>query len=122
MCARLLHVDRQGLRIPVHDDGPRAGPPVLCLHGFPQDGTAFDAVRQRLTAAGSRVLVPHQRGYAAAARPRGLSAYALPELVRDALAVLDAAEVRAAHVVGHDWGGALAWALAARHRDRVSGL
>jgi len=122
MAARRLHVERQGLRFPVLDDGPRAGRPVLCLHGFPQDGTAFDAVRQRLSAAGSRVLVPHQRGYAWEARPRGRSAYALPELVSDAVAVLDAAEVNAAHVVGHDWGGALAWALAARHPERVSGL
>jgi pimeloyl-ACP methyl ester carboxylesterase len=122
MSARWLHVERQGLRLPVLDDGPLAGPAVLCLHGFPQDGTAFDEVRQRLSAAGSRVLVPHQRGYAPSARPPGRAAYALPELVHDALAVLDAAEVRAAHVVGHDWGGALAWALAARHRERVSGL
>jgi pimeloyl-ACP methyl ester carboxylesterase len=95
---------------------------VLCLHGFPQDGTAFDLVRRHLSAVGLRVLVPHQRGYAPEARPRGRAAYALPGLVHDALAVLDAAGVRAAHVVGHDWGGALAWALAARHAGRVSGL
>lgn len=122
MPGQLIEVERSGVRLPVVDDGPRGAEAVLCLHGFPQDGTAFDAVRRRLTASAVRVLVPDQRGYAAGARPTGRAAYVLPELVRDAVAVLDAGGVRRAHVVGHDWGGAVSWALAAWHPDRVSGL
>ena len=122
MAARQLDVPRGDLRLPVVDDGPRSGPAVLCLHGFPQDATAFDEVRRLLVAHGMRVLVPHQRGYSAGARPRGRSPYAMSELVGDALAVLDSAGVAVAHVAGHDWGGAVAWALAANHPDRVSGL
>lgn len=122
MPTQLLDVARGDLRLPVIDDGPVAGRPVLCLHGFPQDATAFDGVRRRLSAEGLRVLVPHQRGYAARSRPPGRSPYAMSELVGDTVAVLDAAGVESAHVVGHDWGGAVAWALAANHPDRVTGL
>jgi len=68
------------------------------------------------------VLAPDQRVYSPRARPRGRRPYALPELVADAVALLDAAGVARAHVVGHDWGGVVAWALAARHPDRVASL
>ena len=100
-----------------------AGPGVVvCLHGFPQDARSFAAVTPRLTRAGLRVLAPDQRGYSPGARPTGRRAYALTELVDDVLALLDAAGARSAHVVGHDWGGAVAWALAAWHPARVSSL
>ena len=113
---------RDGLRFDVIDRGPRDGPAVVCLHGFPQDATAYDGVAPLLVERGMRVLAPDQRGYSAGARPTGRSAYALPELVADVLALLDAAGIDAAHVVGHDWGGAVAWALAGRHPDRVLSL
>jgi pimeloyl-ACP methyl ester carboxylesterase len=116
---RLTQYARAGLRFDVRDSGPLRGEPVVCLHGFPQDGTAFDAVTDLLTAAGRRVLAPDQRGYSPGARPRGRSAYAVHELAADVLALLDAAGLAAAHVVGHDWGGAVAWLLAGRHPDRV---
>jgi pimeloyl-ACP methyl ester carboxylesterase len=110
---------RDGLRFDVTDRGPRDGPAVVCLHGFPQDSTSYDGVAPILVERGLRVLAPDQRGYSPGARPDGRSAYALPELVADVLALLDTAGIDAAHVVGHDWGGAVAWALAGRHPDRV---
>ena len=114
---------RDGLRFDVRDDGPRDDAPVaVLLHGFPQDGSAYDAVVPLLTEAGVRTLAPDQRGYSPGARPAGLRAYAVPELVDDVVALLDEAGVDAAHVVGHDWGGAVAWALAARRPDRVASL
>ncbi len=111
-----------GSRFDVTDRGPRDGPAVVCLHGFPQDSTAYDGVAPLLVERGMRVLAPDQRGYSPGARPTGRSAYALPELVADVLALLDTAGIEAAHVVGHDWGGAVAWALAGRHADRVLSL
>jgi pimeloyl-ACP methyl ester carboxylesterase len=113
---------RDGLRFDVTDRGPRDGPAVVCLHGFPQDSTLYDGVEPVLAERGMRVLAPDQRGYSPGARPTGRYAYAMPELVADVLALLDADGIDAAHVVGHDWGGAVAWALAGRHPDRVRSM
>jgi pimeloyl-ACP methyl ester carboxylesterase len=114
--------EHAGWRFDVRDSGPTQGEAVVCLHGFPQDGSAFDQVVPILVEAGYRVLVPDQRGYSPAARPAGRRAYILPELVADVLALLDAADVRSAHVVGHDWGGVVGWALAGQHPERVRSL
>ncbi len=111
--------ERDGLRFDVRDGGPTGGEAVLLLHGFPQDGSAFDHVVPELHAAGLRTLVPDQRGYSPGARPAGRDAYSMQQVALDAVALLDAAGVGRAHVVGHDWGGAAAWALAARHADRL---
>ncbi len=110
------------LVLDVLDGGPRDGDVVVLLHGFPQDATAWGEVTAYLHEAGLRTLAPQQRGYCAGARPRRVSAYALPELVGDVVALLDAAGVDRAHVVGHDWGGAVAWALAAGRPERVASL
>lgn len=111
-----------GLQLEVLDRGPAQGEVVVLLHGFPQDATAWDAVAPRLHAAGLRTLAPHQRGYCQGARPRRVSAYRLDRLVGDVVALLDAAGVERAHVVGHDWGGVVAWAIAQSHPDRVASL
>lgn len=110
---------RGGLRFPVVDGGPSDGPAVVLLHGFPQSGRAFDLVVPPLRAAGLRTLVPTQRGYAATARPPRRRDYAVAETAADVLALLDAAGVDRAHLVGHDWGAAPVWQLAATAPDRV---
>jgi pimeloyl-ACP methyl ester carboxylesterase len=106
----------------VTDGGPPDGEPVVLLHGFPQDRTAFDRLAPVLHGAELRTLAPDQRGYSPGARPTGRGQYRIRETVEDLLALLDAAELDSAHVVGHDWGGATAWALAAWHPDRVRTL
>jgi pimeloyl-ACP methyl ester carboxylesterase len=113
---------REGLTFDVRDAGPEDGEPVVLLHGFPQDARAWDRVAPVLHGAGLRTLVPDQRGYSPMARPRGRAAYRSRELVDDVLALLDAAGLERAHVVGHDWGGAIAWALGAWQPDRVRTL
>ncbi|SFK97511.1 alpha/beta fold hydrolase [Geodermatophilus ruber] len=113
---------RDGMVFDVRDGGPPEGEPVVLLHGFPQDSTAWTAVESRLHTAGMRTLAPDQRGYSPGARPTGRSSYRLRELTGDVLALLDEAGLDRAHVVGHDWGGIVAWALAARHPDRVRTL
>jgi pimeloyl-ACP methyl ester carboxylesterase len=95
---------------------------VILLHGFPQDSTAFDRLSPALHSAGLRTLAPDQRGYCPSARPQGRTAYRLREAVDDVLALLYDAGLRSAHVVGHDWGGAVAWALGAWHPERVRTL
>ena len=113
---------RSGLVFDVRDSGPADGEPVVLLHGFPQDSSAFDRLSPVLHSAGLRTLAPDQRGYSPGARPAGRSAYVLREVVDDVLALLDAAGLASAHVVGHDWGGVAAWALAAWHPWRVRTL
>ncbi|MFW6187076.1 MAG: alpha/beta fold hydrolase, partial [Actinomycetota bacterium] len=108
---RLTQWHSGDLLLDVRDDGPEDGEPVLLLHGFPQDGTSWDRVVPGLHDAGLRTLVPDQRGYAPGARPRGRRAYRLELLVEDVAALLDAAGLARAHVVGHDWGGIVGWAL-----------
>lgn len=118
--------ERDGLVFDVTDSGPSdssggSSPEVVVLlHGFPQDRTAWTAVSDRLNAAGLRTLAPDQRGYSPRATPRGRSAYDIKELVADAAALITASGATKAHVVGHDWGGAVAWSLAAHRPDLVS--
>jgi len=106
----------------VRDEGPCGGDPVVLLHGFPQDAGTWDRVAPRLHEAGLRTLAPDQRGYSPGARPRGRRAYRVPHLVDDVLALLDDRGLEKVHVVGHDWGGAVAWAMAGSRPDRVSSL
>ena len=113
---------RGNLLFDVLDSGPADGTAVVLLHGFPQNARAFDRLSPALHAAGLRTLAPDQRGYSSGARPKGRSAYVLREVVDDVLALLDAAGLPDAHLVGHDWGGLAAWALAAWHPWRVRSL
>jgi pimeloyl-ACP methyl ester carboxylesterase len=113
---------RGGLVFDVRDSGPAGGEPVVLLHGFPQDSSAFDRMAPALHSAGLRTLAPDQRGYSPGARPAGRAAYRLREGVDDVLALLEAAGLESAHVVGHDWGGIVGWALAAWHPWRVRTL
>ncbi len=113
---------RDGLTFDVRDAGPGDGEPVVLLHGFPQDSAAWDRVVPALHQHGLRTLAPDQRGCSPMARPRGRGHYRLRETVGDVLALLDAAGLERAHVVGHDWGGIVAWALGAWHPDRLRTL
>jgi pimeloyl-ACP methyl ester carboxylesterase len=106
----------------VIDGGPQRGDTVVLLHGFPGGASTWDAVVPRFHALGMRTLAPEQRGYSPGARPRRIGAYVIPKLVEDVVALLDSAGLRSAHIVGHDWGGSVAWALAAQHPDRVTTL
>jgi pimeloyl-ACP methyl ester carboxylesterase len=117
-----MRVDARGLTFEVRSGGPEDGEAVLLLHGFPQHSGEWDEVVPALHAAGLRTYALDQRGYSPGARPAAVDAYRIPELVADAAGVLDALGVPAAHVVGHDWGAIVAWALAARHPQRVRTL
>ena len=118
------------LRLPVGDGlvldamatGPSDGQVVLLLHGFPQSSWCWRGVWPALAAAGLHVVAPDQRGYSPGARPAEVQDYRMAALVADAVAVLDALGSDRAHVVGHDWGAAVAWQLAGRHPDRVRTL
>jgi pimeloyl-ACP methyl ester carboxylesterase len=98
------------------------GRPVVLLHGFPDSGRLWRHQAAALADAGYRAIVPDMRGYGRSDKPEGPEAYAMHLLAGDVLAVLDDAGVERAHVVGHDWGAAVAWAVGAVLGDRVDRL
>jgi pimeloyl-ACP methyl ester carboxylesterase len=89
------------------------GRPVILLHGFPDSGRLWRNQVPVLAEAGFQVIVPDLRGYGRSGKPADVEAYSLLLLAGDVQAVLTDLEVARAHVVGHDWGAALGWVLAA---------
>lgn len=117
------YFSRAGLTFGVWDPvGPTRGIPVVLLHGFPQQQSTFNDVVPLLHERGLRTLVPTQRGYTSMARPSRRRDYRTQETVADVVALLDAAGIQRAHIVGHDWGGFQAWGMGAWHPDRVASL
>ncbi len=99
--------------------GPADGRLVVLLHGFPEFWYGWRRQIGPLAAAGLRVVAPDLRGYNLSAKPQGLAAYVLDVLADDVLGIASALGRRRFAVVGHDWGGVLAWHLAARDPGRV---
>lgn len=118
--SRVTALRRGSLTFDMQDDGPVDGEPVVLLHDFPEDSSSWSRVAPLLHGAGLRTVALDQRGYSPGARPRPRAAYRLEFLVQDVLALLE--RTGPAHVVGHDWGGSVAWALAAWAPERVRSL
>lgn len=115
-----MRVDVNGVGIHVEVEGE--GKPVVLLHGFPDSGRLWRRQVEALVGAGHRAVVPDQRGYGRSDKPTDVGAYSLPFLVADVIGILDALAIERAHVVGHDWGAAVAWAVAIFAPDRVDHL
>lgn len=115
-------IDVNDLQLNVVQAGPEQGPLVILLHGFPEFSYAWRYQIPALAEAGYRVWAPDQRGYNLSSKPAKLKAYALDELASDVVGLMDAAGVQSAHVVGHDWGGVVAWWTAIRYPQRVQRL
>jgi pimeloyl-ACP methyl ester carboxylesterase len=111
---------RDGLVFDVRDMGPSDGPVVVLLHGFPQHNDSWDSVIDRLVSQGYRCLAPNQRGYSSGARPPRRRDYRMSELVADVGALIDASGAQRVHLVGHDWGAAVAWSVAAELPERLA--
>jgi pimeloyl-ACP methyl ester carboxylesterase len=120
--SRLHTFRRDDLLFDVIDEGPANGEAVVLLHGFPGGAATWDAVAPRLAEAGCRTLVLDQRGYSPQARPPDVDAYRVGELVADVLGLADRAGLDRFHVIGHDWGGIVAWHLAGAHPERLRTL
>jgi pimeloyl-ACP methyl ester carboxylesterase len=111
-------VDVGGLAFPVLDYGE--GSPVLLLHGFPDDRLLWRHQVTALANAGLRVIAPDLRGFGDAPRPLDPAEYGLDVAAKDVIGILDAMRVGQVQMVGHDWGAALGWRIAASYPNRVS--
>ena len=111
-----------GLVFTARAAGPDDGRPVLLLHGFPQTSRCWTAQLDALAGAGHRAVAFDQRGYSPGARPDDVAAYKPAALVGDVLAVADACGFDHFDLVGHDFGGMVAWMVAGHHPDRVRTL
>jgi pimeloyl-ACP methyl ester carboxylesterase len=116
----LRRITGDGVTLAVTDEGD--GPAVLLVHGFPDSAHVWRKQIPPLLDAGLRVVAPDLRGFGASDRPEAVDDYALTRSIADMLAVLDALGIERAHVVGHDFGAAIAWVLAMAAPDRVQRL
>jgi pimeloyl-ACP methyl ester carboxylesterase len=117
---RAVRIENSGVGI--HYEVTGEGRPVVLLHGFPDSGRLWRHQVGALTQAGFKVIVPDLRGYGRSDKPAAVDAYGIQALAGDVLAVMSDAGVERAHIVGHDWGAAVAWGLAALVSDRVDHL
>jgi pimeloyl-ACP methyl ester carboxylesterase len=113
----MRRVRGDGVELAVADEGD--GPPVLLLHGFPDSSHLWRHQVRALVDAGYRAIAPDLRGFGDSDRPADVRAYGVRHSVADVLAVLDALGLERTHVVAHDWGAAVGWALAGFASERV---
>ena len=102
--------------------GPHEGRKILLLHGFPQTSWAWRDELWALGKAGYRAVAPDQRGYCTGARPTETGDYGTEHLLGDVMALADSMEMETFDLVGHDWGGMLAWIVASQNPGRVRSL
>ncbi|MFE3494723.1 alpha/beta fold hydrolase [Streptomyces sp. NPDC059175] len=102
--------------------GPRDGELVLLLHGFPEFADCWTEEIHALAQAGYQAVAVDQRGYSPGARPEAVEEYAIDKLIADVIGFADALGAERFHLVGHDWGGMVAWALASAYPERLHTL
>lgn len=110
------------IELHVVEAGPQDGRPVMLLHGFPEFWWGWRKQIQPLADAGYRVIVPDMRGYNLSDAPVGASAYQIDLLAADVVDLATALGVERFDLVAHDWGGVVAWWVAARHAERLNRL
>jgi pimeloyl-ACP methyl ester carboxylesterase len=115
-------VNANGVDLYVEVHGEDDGVPVILLHGWPDSGAVWRDIVPVLAAHGFRVITPDLRGFGQSSRPEGKEHYRLQNSVADVAAILEACGVAEAHVVGHDFGAAVAWLTAMHLPDRVRTL
>lgn len=113
-------VESNGIRLHIAEQG--SGFPVLLLHGFPELWYSWRHQLPALATAGYHAIAPDQRGYGESDKPDDVASYRVSNLVADMIGLLDALDLEHAAVVGHDWGGPVAWQLALRHPERIKSV
>src|SRR5215469_18535577 len=113
-------VQTNGIRMHVVEAG--SGYPVVMCHGFPELWYSWRHQMRALADAGFRAIAPDQRGYGETDAPQPIEAYTQRQLVADIVGMLDALGLAKCMIVGHDWGGAVAWNAALMAPERIDGV
>ena len=100
-----------GISLHVVQAGPDTGTPIIFLHGFPEFWYGWRKQIDFFAQSGYRLIIPDQRGYNLSDKPQGIDKYHIDRLADDITGLMDALRLEKIHLVGHDWGGAVAWRL-----------
>jgi len=114
------YIETNGIRLHILQNGPEEHPIVILLHGFPEFSYGWKQQIPCLASAGYRVWAPDQRGYNLSEKPDGIASYSLDELAADVVGLINATGQKQVFLVGHDWGAAVAWWVAAKYPARLS--
>lgn len=122
--ANLEHhtIPTNGINLHVVECGDPQGVPLLLLHGFPEFWYGWRKQIDFLVDAGYRLIIPDQRGYHLSDKPAGARSYQIDTLAKDIIGILDARGIEKAFLIGHDWGGAVAWHVAMSYPERIKKL
>ena len=116
------YIETNGIKLHVAQAGPQSGVPVILLHGFPEFWHGWRKQIPALVEEGCRVIVPDQRGYNLSDKPKGVKNYSVDILAKDIVGLIDALGYEKVNLVGHDWGGIVAWTLAYKYPERLHRL
>ena len=116
------YIETNGIRLYVVQAGPKSGIPVVLLHGFPEFWYGWRKQIPALVNAGCRVVVPDQRGYNLSDKPKDKKDYDISTLVDDVVGLIKALDYEKINLVGHDWGGGVAWMFAMNHPEKLHKL
>jgi pimeloyl-ACP methyl ester carboxylesterase len=114
--------DVNGIRMHVVEKGSKGQPVLVFLHGFPEFWYGWQHQIAYFTEKGYRVLLPDQRGYNLSSKPKEIKAYLVSELARDIAQLIEAVGEKQVYLVGHDWGAAVAWAMAYLYPQLITRL
>lgn len=101
-----------GIEIAYDESGPRDAPALIFLHGFPENRRSWRHQIAHLSGT-HRCIAPDQRGYGDSSKPQSVGDYSYDKLIGDIFQLADALEIESFTILGHDWGGAVAWGVAA---------
>ena len=99
---------------------PSDGEAVVLLHGFPETSHMWEETMQHLHQQGFYCIAPDMRGYSPNARPKGVKNYGIEAIVNDIIAIAAAKNIKQFHLIGHDWGAAIGWAITGIHPDKIT--
>ncbi len=116
------HVDLKDVFLHYGTAGKRGEPPVLLLHGWPDLWFSWEQTMRALEARGYHTFAPDQRGYGRSSKPPHVRDYALAILTEDVVQLIERLQTGPVHLIGHDWGGVVAWSLALTRPDLVRTL
>ena len=112
-------IEANGYTFSTKISGNNQDTPVILLHGFPESSVMWKRLMSDLNKIGYYTIAPDQRGYSFAARPKEINQYQISHLARDVITIADSLGINKFHLIGHDWGSAVGWQIAAKYPKRL---